>query len=196
MKISDIAMASSSSPPPPPSSSSSPESTRVGTIGDLCLGVGPVRRNLFGPVDHQQLQLDFQRLLSINVEVANQRWSYDFRSDRPKPGAEVEWEELSCQEVPAFYRSCLMKRGGAGGARAIGGVAKWMTDRRVREESPASSGSSGEEYLEVTTRGSYRLQRPEKRTASQKAARRRQAAITDFFSVKKRRLLHKHPSRQ
>ena len=163
---SDIAMATPSSPSPP----------QVG-VGKLRLG--PLRRSLFGPVDHLQLQQDFHRLLSLSLEQAKQRWSYDFHSDQPRAGADVEWEELSCQDVPAFYRSCLVKRGGGarregvakegeGGAKgeegmamaAVGGARKMM-DRLVREDSPAST-SPGEEYLEVTTRGGYRLTRPER----------------------------------
>ncbi|XP_067110895.1 cyclin-dependent kinase inhibitor 1D isoform X1 [Osmerus mordax] len=197
--MSDITMATPSSSCPP----------RVG-VGKLRLG--PVRRNLFGPVDHLQLQQDFHRLLSVSLELANQRWSYDFHSDQPRAGADVEWEELSCQDVPAFYCSCLVKRGGGarregvakggeGGANggegramaAVGG-ARRMTDRLAREESPAST-NSGEEYLEVTTRRSYRLQRPERRMAGLK--KRHQAAITDFFSVKKRKFLYpKRPASQ
>lgn len=72
-------------------------------------GIG-VRRNLFGPVDHQQLQQDFHRLLCMNVEVAKQRWNFDFQSESPTPGL-VEWEEMQCQDVPAFYRSCVVKTG-------------------------------------------------------------------------------------
>ena len=45
----------------------------LGGIEALDLKVGPVRRNLFGPVDHRQLQQDFQRLLSMGVEVGSCR---------------------------------------------------------------------------------------------------------------------------
>lgn len=69
-----------------------------------------VRRNLFGPVDHQQLQQDFHRLLCMSVEVAKQRWNFDFQSESPTPGS-VEWEETRCQDVPAFYHSCVVRTG-------------------------------------------------------------------------------------
>ncbi|XP_056131602.1 cyclin-dependent kinase inhibitor 1D [Lampris incognitus] len=150
----------------------------LGSIEDLKLKVGPVRRNLFGPVDHHQLQQDFQRLLCMSVEVANKRWNFDFQSDRPGQGSTMEWEELKYQDVPRFYRSCTVRRmAGSGG---------WpKTPRRPSsgESSPASSSSSssGDEYIEVTARGCYILQRPNKR---------KQAIITDFFKVKRRRLLN------
>ncbi|KAM4615333.1 cyclin-dependent kinase inhibitor 1D [Polymixia lowei] len=159
----------------------------LGGIEALKLKAGPVRRNLFGPVDHHQLQQDFQRLLCMSVEVANKRWNFDFQSDRPAQGSAVEWEELRCQDVPAFYRSCTVRR------RAGDGVGKKAPRRQSPssgESSPAScsSSGSGDEYLEVTTRGCYRIQR---------LAKRKQPAITDFFKVKKRRLLHyKGSSRQ
>lgn len=162
--------------------------SRLGGIEDLKLKVGPVRRNLFGPVDHQQLRQDFQRLLCMSVEVANKRWNFDFQSDVPGKGSNIEWEELKYQEVPAFYRSCMVRtttRPGTGKAKAA---------RRVSsssgESSPMSSSSSGsgDEYLEVTTRGCYRLQRP---------CKHRQSSITDFFKLKKRKLQHyKASSRQ
>ncbi|XP_036373356.1 cyclin-dependent kinase inhibitor 1D [Megalops cyprinoides] len=141
-----------------------------------------VRRNLFGPVDHQQLQQDFQRLLCMSVEVANKRWNFDFQTDRPSQGS-IEWEELQCQDVPAFYRSCVVKAG-IGRAPDVpgGGVAAPRPPR---------------EYLEVTAREAYRSHKAEKRAASSSTLKRRQATITDFFAVKKKRSLHhKGSSRQ
>lgn len=136
----------------------------LGGIEALKLKVGPVRRNLFGPVDHQQLQRDFDRLLTVGVEAANKRWNFDFRSEKPGQGSNVEWEEIRCQDLPAFYRNCMVKPSPQPSPK-----------RRVSsssdEGSPASNNSSGsgEEYLEVTTRGCYRLK---------KQAKRRQSAIT------------------
>lgn len=146
-----------------------------------------VRRNLFGPVDHQQLQQDFQRLLCMSMEVAKQRWNFDFQSEQPASGA-VEWEEMRCQDVPVFYRSCVVRAGAS----------------KRKLEAPVSSdgGSLGvavaqEEYLEVRARGEFRGAKLEKRTSKSLGIKRRQATITDFFTVKKRRFLHqKMSSRQ
>lgn len=173
------------------------ELANLGGIEALNLKVGPVRRNLFGPVDHRQLQQDFQRMLSMNVEVATKRWSFDFEGDRPTPGSATEWEALRCQDVPAFYRSCTVRHNAVVG---VGFGRKGAPRRSESPESPApssdegspgsssSSCGSGDEYLELATRRCYRLQRPIKR---------KQANITDFFRVKKRRLLHyKGSSRQ
>ncbi|XP_071389742.1 cyclin-dependent kinase inhibitor 1D [Centroberyx affinis] len=186
-----MAMASPSTSTAVTAAASESEPRRLGGIEDLKLKVGPVRRNLFGPVDHRQLQRDFQRLLCMSVEVANKRWNFDFQSDRPAQGSAVEWEELRCQDVPAFYRSCTVRRA----VRPAGGTMKTKAPRRPSPSSGGSSPSSkssssgsGDEYLEVTTKGCYRLQR---------LGKRRQPSITDFFKVKKRRLLHyKGSSRQ
>ncbi|XP_062865446.1 cyclin-dependent kinase inhibitor 1D [Trichomycterus rosablanca] len=125
-----------------------------------------VRRNLFGPVDHQQLQQDFQRLLCMSVETAKQRWNFDFQSERPTPGL-VEWEEMGCQDVPAFYRSCVVRTG------------------KRRLETP------------ISTEDLHRDAKVQKRLGTPVRIRYRQAAITDFFTAKKRRFLyHKTSSRQ
>ncbi|KAI1888478.1 hypothetical protein AGOR_G00185560 [Albula goreensis] len=143
---------------------------------------GPVRRNLFGPVDHQQLQQDFQRLLCMSVEVANKRWNFDFQRDRPAQGC-IEWEELRCQDVPAFYRNCVVKSGLGHRAAAPGGGAAVSSQRQ--------------EYLEITAMETYRSCKPEKRVAPSGALKRKQATIPDFFAVKKKRSLqYKGPSRQ
>ncbi|RVE56441.1 hypothetical protein OJAV_G00221130 [Oryzias javanicus] len=155
------------------------ELSRLGGIEALKLAVGPARRNLFGPVDHQQLQKDFQRLLCMSVEVANKRWNFDFQRDTPgEEGSAVEWVGLRCQDVPAFYHSCTLRP-----AKAMR-----RASTSSGEGSPRSSSSSGDEYLEVTTRGCFRIKL---------SGKRRQSNITDFFKVKKRKLLHyKASSRQ
>ncbi|KPP75751.1 hypothetical protein Z043_104973 [Scleropages formosus] len=97
-------------------------------------------------------------------------------SDRPTPGA-TEWEELRCQDVPAFYRSCMVKSG---------------VGPRAEPPSRGCGGSSPPvgEYLEITARETYRCCEQEKRVSVAATGKRRQAIITDFFAVKKRRLLH------
>lgn len=133
----------------------------LGGIEALKLKVGPVRRNLFGPVDHKQLQQDFERLLCMSVESANKRWNFDFQKEKPGKGSDVEWEELSCRDVPSFYRSCQVRP-------VLPPWEKRRTSSLSGEGSPESSSSSGsgDEYLEVTTRGCYRLKWQGKRKQS------------------------------
>lgn len=161
-------MAMVSVPTAEPAMACDSETSRPGGIEALNMKVGPVRRNLFGPVDHNQLQQDFERLFRMSVEAANKRWNFDFQNEKPGSGASVEWEELSCQDVPAFYRSCLV------------GAAP-LPPRKRRTSSSSSYSSSGEsspgssspgtadQYLDVTRRGCYKVRRQ---------AKRRQSAIT------------------
>lgn len=121
-----------------------------------------VRRNLFGPVDHQQLQQDFQRLFCMNMEVAKQRWNFDFQKDQPVHGC-IEWEELQCQDVPVFYHSCVVRSG--------------MTKQTTVDACSAPSMAT-EKYLELRTRGTLRGIKPEKRMAALLGVKRRQANIT------------------
>lgn len=143
-----------------------------------------IRRNLFGPVDHQQLQQDFQRLFCMNVETAKQRWNFDFQRDQPVPGR-VEWEELRCQDVPAFYRSSVVRPS----------VMKQMLDRESFARSSAATAT--EKFLELRRScAGFRGTKPEKRMAAVLGVKRRQANITDFFRVTKRRFLHHKASGQ
>lgn len=67
-----------------------------------------VRRTLFGPVDPGQLQQDFQCMLHASLEKAKQKWNFDFLQEVPADGL-LQWEELQEQEVPAFYRACVVR---------------------------------------------------------------------------------------
>ncbi|NXK11374.1 CDN1A inhibitor, partial [Herpetotheres cachinnans] len=49
------------------------------------------RRNLFGPVDHEQLQQDSECILSKSIERARQKWNFDFLRDKPAEGI-LQWE--------------------------------------------------------------------------------------------------------
>lgn len=68
----------------------------------------PVRRNLFGPVDPEQLQAEYQVALRKDLEEASQRWSFDFISDKPLESGDYQWEGVPCTKVPLLYRSCML----------------------------------------------------------------------------------------
>ncbi|NXR05954.1 CDN1A inhibitor, partial [Semnornis frantzii] len=50
-----------------------------------------VQRSLFGPIDHKQLQQDFECMVSSSVEWAQQKWNFDFLQDVPMEGL-LQWE--------------------------------------------------------------------------------------------------------
>ncbi|XP_067855697.1 cyclin-dependent kinase inhibitor 1-like [Heptranchias perlo] len=129
-----------------------------------------VRRNLFGPVDHEQLQQDFQHLLRANIEAAGQKWNYDFGREIPSEGT-LEWEELKCQDVPAFYRSRVISR-----TKHLCG----LQEATVKSSSDHPVPQSKEVKAQVT---------PEPK-------KRRQTCITDYYSAKKRCTRQIHHSRK
>lgn len=67
----------------------------------------PVRRNLFGPVDSEQLQRDYQAALRKDLEEASSRWSFDFIRDQPLDNGDYQWEGVPVTKVPLLYRSCV-----------------------------------------------------------------------------------------
>lgn len=72
------------------------------------LGNGPARRNLFGPVDRDQLQVEYQAALRKDLEEASNRWGFDFISDKPMENSDFQWEGIPGSKVPLVYRSCML----------------------------------------------------------------------------------------
>ncbi|XP_009077219.1 PREDICTED: cyclin-dependent kinase inhibitor 1 [Acanthisitta chloris] len=65
-----------------------------------------VCRNLFGPVDHQQLQNDLEVMLRQNLEEAKQRWNFDFETETPLEGP-FTWECIYLSEKPQEVHSLV-----------------------------------------------------------------------------------------
>lgn len=61
-----------------------------------------VCRNLFGPVDHEELNCEMKRRLQEISEQDQTRWNFNFEQNVPLPG-HYEWEEITVSSVPAFY---------------------------------------------------------------------------------------------
>ncbi|XP_032936018.1 cyclin-dependent kinase inhibitor 1 [Catharus ustulatus] len=58
-----------------------------------------VCRNLFGPVDHEQLQQDFEDKIRQQLEEAQQRWNFNFETETPLEGP-FKWERILEAEQP------------------------------------------------------------------------------------------------
>lgn len=56
-------------------------------------------RNLFGPVDHEQLQQDFEDKIRQQLEEAQQRWNFNFETETPLEG-QFKWERILVAEQP------------------------------------------------------------------------------------------------
>ncbi|XP_077374215.1 uncharacterized protein cdkn1cb [Festucalex cinctus] len=62
-----------------------------------------VCRNLFGPVDHDELSREMSVKLREISERDRQRWNFNFEANTPLEG-DYEWVEVSADSAPAFYR--------------------------------------------------------------------------------------------
>lgn len=67
-----------------------------------------VCRNLFGPVDHDELNRELKSKLREICEDDQRRWDYNFQTEAPLTGpGRLQWEEVEGDSVPAFYRETL-----------------------------------------------------------------------------------------
>lgn len=71
----------------------------------LCTRTG-VCRNLFGPVDHDELSVELRGKLGEITERDQSRWNFNFKEDTPLPG-NYAWEDVSTSTVPIFYRDAV-----------------------------------------------------------------------------------------
>ncbi|XP_026167565.1 cyclin dependent kinase inhibitor 1Bb [Mastacembelus armatus] len=60
-------------------------------------------RNLFGPVDHEELKGDLKRHLREMEEAASAKWGFDFANHTPMANGRFQWELVDCRNIPSFY---------------------------------------------------------------------------------------------
>ncbi|XP_029290360.1 cyclin-dependent kinase inhibitor 1C [Cottoperca gobio] len=65
-----------------------------------------VCRNLFGPVDHDELNGEMKTKLREISERDQQRWNFNFEANAPLDG-DYEWEEVPVDKTPVFYQSSV-----------------------------------------------------------------------------------------
>ncbi|CAN9499080.1 unnamed protein product [Ophioblennius macclurei] len=65
-----------------------------------------VCRNLFGPVDHDELNREMKAKMREISERDQQRWNFNFEANTPLDG-DYQWEEVRVEESPAFYHDSL-----------------------------------------------------------------------------------------
>ncbi|KAA0724748.1 Cyclin-dependent kinase inhibitor 1B [Triplophysa tibetana] len=68
-------------------------------------------RNLFGPVDHEELKKDFQRHMKATEDAAADAWNFDFSAHTPRAGGRFRWEALDISAVPGFYSRSARRKG-------------------------------------------------------------------------------------
>lgn len=66
--------------------------------------IARVRRDLFGPVDHEETRKFVEQELASQQLRDTDRWGYDFLRDMPKIGhSKYTWERISSDKVPDVY---------------------------------------------------------------------------------------------
>uniref|UniRef100_A0A672PF38 Cyclin-dependent kinase inhibitor 1Cb n=1 Tax=Sinocyclocheilus grahami TaxID=75366 RepID=A0A672PF38_SINGR len=60
-------------------------------------------RNLFGPVDHDELRQELSSKLREISERDQLRWNFNFSEGQPLDG-DLRWEESRAEDCPRFYR--------------------------------------------------------------------------------------------
>ncbi|KAM8975375.1 cyclin-dependent kinase inhibitor 1 [Pelodytes ibericus] len=56
-------------------------------------GSSKVCRNIFGPVDHEELKKDYKKMMKSALVEATQRWNFDFTNETPLEG-DYKWEKV------------------------------------------------------------------------------------------------------
>lgn len=59
-------------------------------------------RNLFGPVDHEELTRDLEKHCRDMEEASQRKWNFDFKNHKPLEGR-YEWQEVEKASLPEFY---------------------------------------------------------------------------------------------
>ncbi|XP_022611791.1 cyclin-dependent kinase inhibitor 1C-like [Seriola dumerili] len=65
-----------------------------------------VCRNLFGPVDHDELSREMKAKMREINERDQQRWNFNFEANTPLVG-DYEWEEVPVDKTPVFYQDSV-----------------------------------------------------------------------------------------
>ncbi|XP_064029839.1 cyclin-dependent kinase inhibitor 1 [Pogoniulus pusillus] len=119
-----------------------------------------VCRNLFGPVDHQELLNDLQGMMRQHLEEAQQRWNFNFETETPLEG-QFKWERVfqDEQEVHSL----------------VSAISEDRSSRVPPKDHPGRICPEGAEQ----SLGVYKA-------ASPHGLKRGQATIKDFYSSKRR----------
>ncbi|XP_053172650.1 cyclin-dependent kinase inhibitor 1 isoform X1 [Scomber japonicus] len=143
---------------------------------------GPTRRNLFGPVDREQLQVEYQASIRKDLEEASQRWGFDFISDKPLESSDFQWEGVPGTKVPLLYRSCMFDQEQVESQRA----ADVKVSPKGRKVAPPHN---EKENIPLSPRRcSLKLENVEKtpQKTGNTALKRKQTNLTDFYQAKRR----------
>ncbi|XP_052417100.1 cyclin-dependent kinase inhibitor 1B-like [Carassius gibelio] len=163
-----------------------------------------VCRNLFGPVDHEELHGEMKRKLQEISERDQSRWNFNFETSSPLPG-DYEWEAISEDTVPFFYQDKVQRAraaatGDASGAFDCGlnGVSRGPLVQESADV-PSRANEINQENLSGALNSrparSPVLRNRRKRSLIPETPRHSTPQITDFFPKRKRTLEAKQDER-
>ncbi|MCI4393125.1 hypothetical protein PGIGA_G00153800 [Pangasianodon gigas] len=109
-----------------------------------------VCRNLFGPVDHEELSCEMKRRLQEISERDQSRWNFNFEENVPLPG-HYEWEEIAVSAVPSFYKESV-RNGRARAANAEASTEGGCGCKTEAQRSSEAPSPSAERLQEITLR--------------------------------------------
>ncbi|XP_043953666.1 cyclin-dependent kinase inhibitor 1Ca [Gambusia affinis] len=139
-----------------------------------------VCRNLFGPVDHDQLRQDLQLKLKEMMSQDSQRWNFNFQSETPQLGR-FQWEEILAGRAASFYQESPQPVVEVNSPRTEDGGSENNNDEHL--------GTNQENYLSVSNTLKHpaeRMPTRTKRSLSKPVAKSNDARITDYFAKRRR----------
>ncbi|XP_057702286.1 cyclin-dependent kinase inhibitor 1 isoform X2 [Corythoichthys intestinalis] len=141
-------------------------------------GRGPTRRSLFGPVDREQLQADYQDALRRDLEDASRRWSFDFVSDQPLASGHFQWEGVPVATVPLLYRTRML-------GKAVDQRVTEVTVSHKRSRTASSECEKENVPESKPDKCSFNMEKTPKKKENT-GLKRKQTNITDFYQAKRR----------
>lgn len=149
-------------------------------------------RNLFGPVDHEELNCELKRRLQEISERDQSRWNFNFEEDVPLPG-KYEWEEIAVSTMPAFYKESVRngktRAVNAKDAESSPGCGCTNEAQSSASEAPNPSAALNQENRSGALNARKRVSpvcRRSKRSSVPDTFRNSTTHITDFFPRRKR----------
>ncbi|KAL6058938.1 hypothetical protein STEG23_022126, partial [Scotinomys teguina] len=136
-----------------------------------------VCRQLFGPVDSEQLSRDYDALMASCLQEARERWNFDFVTETPLEG-NYAWERVQDLGLPKLYLSP-----GSRGRADMGG------DKRPSTSSALLQGSAPEDHVALSlscTLMSHATERPEDSPGTSRGQKRKQTSLTECKPPKSR----------
>ncbi|XP_030639036.1 cyclin-dependent kinase inhibitor 1Ba [Chanos chanos] len=130
----------------------------------------PVRRNLFGSVDHDEFKRDSTEQLQEMEKASADTWNFDFSANKPLSSGKYEWVEVDGKDLPDFYTRPPHKRATSSGTVDHNGNHDYS--------SPTASPESGEGHSDDTKNCRESHTATRKRPASPESSRQSKRSHT------------------